>query len=242
MRKLIATLVVLALILIGADFAGRLIAEQKAGDALSSELSASTSHDPATDTSVDIGGFSFLLQAVQGDYSHIAIDATKVTLGPIDGARLHADLYDVHFPLSDAFSGSLDHLAADRATVRATIPSAALASALQRPGMTLSSGGDGLIRMHTTVAAAGRTFPVTVDVAVSVTDNALHLAARPVSAADVTIPAQIAGPLRQQLTRTIPLSALPFPLDSATVTAGDGDLTVAARASDVQIGKLVAAG
>lgn len=232
MRKLIATVVVLALLAVGADIAGRLIAQQKASEALATHLDANT------DPSVGIHGFSFLLQAVQGSYSHITIDADRLTLGPIDGATLHADLYDVHFPLSDAFSGTLAHLTAERAKLRAVIPGSELGKALQEPGLTLTEAGDGLVRIHTTVAVAGRTFPVTVDVAVSVTDNKLKLAARPVAAAGVTIPAQVSAGLQDRLTTTIPLTALPFPLESATATASDGNLVVGATATHIDAAQL----
>jgi len=234
-RKLIATLVVLALLLAGADIAGRLIAQQKASQALGSELT--TPHDP----SVRIGGFSFLAQAVRGDYSHLTISADDLTLGPVDGARMQADLYEVSFPLSDALSGTLQHLTAGRAQLNATIPGSALARALGQPGLTLTPGGDGVVQMHTTVAVAGRTFPVTVDVLMSVSDDVLHLAARPVQAAGVDVPGAVSSALQQRLTSTIPLSVLPFPLDAATVTASDGNLLVDASATDVPIGQLVAA-
>lgn len=236
MRKLIATLVVLALLLVGADVAGRLIAQQKASEALGTQLDAQATADPT----VGIHGFSFLIQAVQGQYSHITIDGGDLTLGPVHGATLHADLYGVHFPLSDAFSGTLDRMTADRATMRAVIPGSSLADALQQPGLTFTKGSDGTLRVHTTVAVQGRTFPVTMDVAVSVTDNALDLAARPVKAAGVTIPDQVAAGLQHSLTRRIPLTALPFPLDSATVTTADGDLVVGASATDLDARQLTA--
>ena len=235
MRKLIVTLVVLALLVVGADIAGRLVAQQKASQALGSELA--TPDDP----SVRIGGFSFLAQAVRGDYSHLTITADGLALGPIDGARMQADLYDVSFPLSDALSGTLNHLTAGRAQLNATIPGRALASALQQPGLTLAPGGDGVVQMHTTIAVAGRTFPVTVDVLMSVSDDVLHLAARPVQAAGVDIPNSVSGALQQRLTQAISLAVLPFPLDTATVTASDGNLLVDASATDVPIGQLVTA-
>ena len=236
MRKLIVALVVLALVLVGADIAGRLIAQQKASEALGTQLDAV--HDP----SVSIHGFSFLVQAVRGDYSHITIDAGDVALGPIHGATMHADLYGVRFPLSDALSGNLHHLSAGRAAMRAVIPGSALASALQQPGLTLSPAGDGMVQVHTTIAVAGQTFPVTVDLAVTVTGNELDLAARPVSADGFTIPAALAGALQQRLTRSISLAALPFPLSSATVSASDGNLVLTASATDVSSGQLSAAG
>jgi hypothetical protein len=236
MRKLIAALVVLALLVVGADIAGRLIAQQQASQALGSELPT------ATDPAVHIGGFSFLAQAVTGDYSHLTITADGLALGPVHGASMRADLYDVSFPLSDALSGSLDRLSAARARLNATIPGGALASALDQPGLTMTPGGAGVVRMHTTIAVAGRTFPVTVDVAVSVRDDALHLTAHPVQVAGVSIPDGVAGALQQRLTDTIPLSALPFPLESASVAASDGNLLVDAAATDVPIGHLATSG
>jgi hypothetical protein len=231
-RKLIAALVVLVLLLVGADIAGRLIAQQKAEHALAARL------DSQSEPTVRIHGFSFLWQAVRGDYSHVTATSNGLTLGPISKVDAQVDLYDARLPFSDALSGTMDHLTAQRADLRAVIPGEQLAALLQQPGMTFDPASDGMIRVHTTVAVAGRTFPITIDVDISVTHNNLTLAARPISAAGAQIPGELADSLQKQLTVSVPLTALPFPLDSADITAQNGNLVLTATATDVDARQL----
>jgi hypothetical protein len=238
-RKLIAALVVLVLLLVGADVAGRLIAQQKASQALAAKL------DGDSDPSVRIHGFSFLWQAVRGDYGHVTATSNGLTLGPIHRVDAQVDLYDAALPLSDALSGNVEHLTAQRADLRAVIPGDQLAGFLQQPGMTFESAGDGMVRVHTTIAVSGRTFPIVVDIDISVTDDKLTLSARPISAAGVQIPAHIADDLKNRLTTDkIPLTALPFPLESADVAVQNGNLVLTASATkvDAQRLKWIAAG
>lgn len=236
MRTLIAVLVLLALLLVGADVATRLIAQQQATRALSAEF------DLGADASVQIHGWSFLVQAVRGDYAHITIAAGSAALGPIADAQVQADLYDVRLSLTDALSGTIDRLAADRADIRVTIAQTELATAVGEPGITVTAAGSGTVRVHAAIAVAGATYPVTVDVAASVTDQTLTLVARPVSAAGLDLPAAVADSLQQRLTTSIPLTSLPFPLESATVSAADGMLVISASADSLRLGQLVGGG
>lgn len=232
MRKLIASLVVLVLLLVGADVAGRLIAQQKASQALAVRL------DGDSEPSVRIHGFSFLWQAVRGDYGHVTATSNGLTLGPLHRVDAQVDLYDARLSLSDALSGTVQDLTARQADLRAVIPGDQLAGVLQQPGMTFEPAGAGMIRVHTTIAVAGSTFPITVDIDISVTDDRLTLSARSISAAGVQIPPQLADELRNRLTSTIPLTALPFPLDSADVRAQNGNLLVTASATEVDARRL----
>lgn len=231
-RKLIVALVVLALLLVGADIAGRLIAQQKASQAIATKLAT------ATEPSVRIHGFSFLLQAVGGDYSHITATSNDLTVGPVNQVSAQVDLYDVTLPLSDALGGKVEELTAKRAQLRAVIPGDQLTALLQQPGMTLAPAADGTVRVSTTIAVDGRTFPITVDVGITIADGSLTLTARPITAAGVQVPAALAGELQKRLTTSIPLRSLPFPLDNATVTAQDGNLVVAATADNVDARQL----
>ncbi len=231
-RKLIVALVAIALVLVGADVAGRLVVQHQAAQALAEQL------PKGTDPSVRIGGFSFLLQAVPGDYTHITLRAADLPLGEVKASTVTAELSEVHLSPGDALSGKLDHLTVGRADLRAVIAASALGSALDQPGMTFSPGQGMAVRVHTTVAVDGRTFPVTADVVIAVADGALKLSARPVTAAGVTIPDPAARALQERLSTSLPLSALPFPLGSATVTVSDGDLVISAHATDLDAAQL----
>jgi hypothetical protein len=100
-RKTIIVLVVLAGLLVGADFGLAAIAEhtvsQKARDQLK------LTNDP----SVTIHGFPFTTQAIGGDYQHISISASGVPVGnKLHDVELSAEMRDVTAPLSDLMNGN----------------------------------------------------------------------------------------------------------------------------------------
>lgn len=242
MRKLIGTVVVLLALLAAADFGGRALAESRAQTAITN-TAAQVAHpdvaDPdVADPDVTVHGFPFLTQAVGGSYQQITVASTNVTAGKLAGVRAQLDLFDVTLPLSDALSGTLDQLTAARATLHATIPAASLATVLGRPGLTVTESRKAVIRIGTTIAVAGTVVDVTVDVAVSVSKGVLHLVARPSSAGGVAIPAVVAQKVGAELTKNIPLTGLPFPLDTATVTAKSGALDLTASATDISAADL----
>ncbi|WP_154770075.1 LmeA family phospholipid-binding protein [Nakamurella alba] len=220
MRALLITLVVLLLLVVGADIGGRAIAESKAGEAIATRSGNQVAPD------VDIHGFSFLAQALPGDYGQITLSTTDLVLGPLAPVAATVELYDVTYPLSDAFAGSTDGLAAERATLTATVPVSALGDALQVPDLQLGSTANGDLRLSGSVSVAGNEVPVTADLGVSITDGALALSASGVSAAGVDVP--LPASLADDLSLTVPLDALPIDITSGTVGVDGANLTLQA--------------
>ncbi len=132
MKKLVITLVVLVALLIGADFGARAIAESRAGEALAKEAGTTTAPN------VDITGFPFLTQAIGGEYDHITVSLVGAELAnlPLTGV---VELYQVHFPLSDAMSGDTSNVTAGRATMIARTPVGGLAAAVGKPDLKIGS-------------------------------------------------------------------------------------------------------
>jgi hypothetical protein len=232
MRALLGTIVVLAVLLVGADIGGRLLAEHQA------EKNLAAAYPNAADPQVTIHGFSFLLQAVQGHYSDITVSSSNLTLGALTGVNAQLDMRDVTLPLSDAISGNVSHLVARRADFAATIPAQALGDALSQPNLTIAPGADGSVQFGTTVSVAGRTIPVTVAGTASIDKGTLVLSAKVVGAGGIQLPKEISDKLTAYFSTTLPMQALPYPIDQASVSAQDGALIVTASGANVSAEQL----
>jgi hypothetical protein len=101
-RRLVITLVVLLGLLVVADFGAAAVFEYQVSKRARDQF------DLADDPSVKVGGFSFLAQAISGEYGHVMIDAKGVPVeDTLRDLEVHIELRDVQAPLSDLVSGSL---------------------------------------------------------------------------------------------------------------------------------------
>ena len=223
MRKLLITLVVLAVLLVAADFGARAYAEHRAATAVQSELGLPAPPD------VSIEGFPFLWHAVQGSYPEVIITASGVDEGALPGTSARVDLTTVTLPLRDAIAGDTSNMTAAATALQVVIPLAALQTALGRPDVTLSAGPNGTLQVSSTVTVAGVSFPVSGTAKVSVSNDALTLSVEQLSAAgvDLTPVAQgAASALASGLTTTIPLQGLPFTVTSGDVQVSGSDVVI----------------
>lgn len=101
-RRLVITLVVLIGLLVVADFSAAAIFEYQVSKRARDQF------DLSDDPSVKVGGFSFLAQAVSGEYGHVTIDAKGVPVeDTLRDLEVHIELRDVQAPLGELVSGSL---------------------------------------------------------------------------------------------------------------------------------------
>jgi hypothetical protein len=228
-RKLLVFLFILVLLIVGADFAGRAVAQNEAATAISRQSGTAT----IGRTAVAIRGFSFLAQALPGRYDNITLTASDVVVGPVVGIAATIELYDVKFPLSDALKGDTGNLVAGRATLRGVLATSAVTTAIPQSGATISAGADGSISVTAPVSIGGRTVPVTADLLPSFSAGVLRLNAMNVRAGGVPLPDL--GTVTQDLSVTLPLDKLPFPVDGATVISSGSDLVLTATAYDVRL-------
>ncbi|MFI7676923.1 DUF2993 domain-containing protein [Actinophytocola sp. NPDC049390] len=104
-RRLVITFVVLLGLLVVADFAAAAVFEYQVSKRAREQFSLSD------DPSVKVGGFSFLAQAVSGEYGHVMIDAKGVPVeDTLRDLEVHIELRDVQAPLGDLVSGSLQEV------------------------------------------------------------------------------------------------------------------------------------
>ena len=223
MRKLLITLVVLAVLLVAADFGGRAYAEYRAAAAIQSEAGLPQSPD------VSIEGFPFLLHAVQGSYPQVVVSTGDVGAARLPGTQVRLTLTTVTLPLSDAVAGDTSRLTAQATATQVVIPIAALQAALPRQDVTLTAGPNGTLQASTTLSVAGVSIPVTGSASLSVADDQLTITVDNLSAAgiDLTRAARdAASALASGLSTTIPLAGLPFTVTSGTVQASGSDVVI----------------
>jgi hypothetical protein len=101
-RRLVISLVVIIGLLVVADFGAAAIFEYQVSKRARDQFGLTD--DPA----VKVGGFSFLAQAISGEYGHVTIDAKGVPVeDTLRDLEVHIELRDVQAPLGDLVSGSL---------------------------------------------------------------------------------------------------------------------------------------
>lgn len=115
MRKLVVTILVLAGLLVAADFGTAAAAEYQIAKQLRSEF------DLSRDPSVRINGIPFLTQALAGSYGEIDMQATGLPVGPLTDVAVEATMYDVEAPLDELMSGSLTTVQIDEVEGRVRI-------------------------------------------------------------------------------------------------------------------------
>jgi hypothetical protein len=234
-RKVLIALVVLAAVLAGLDLLGRWFAEREVSAGVARQLPAGASVD------ADIHGFSFLWQALRGEYPSITLAAEALTVQQLTGVSATVDLTDVRLPLSDALSGNVDPLTAARAAGEAVVPAASVSAAAGGRPVGLApapSGSPDEVVISTPVEILGSTVTVSATAGASVTDGILTVRVSQVSAAGVAVPDAVAADVQSALSLDLPLVGVPFPVTDAGVTARDGALVITATAEQLRAADL----
>ena len=99
-RRTIAVVIVLAALVVGADYVAAALIESAVSRQMRSELSLTD--DPA----VRINNFPFLTQAIAGRYRSVDVTADHLVVGPLRDVQLRTQLRDVSAPLSQLLGGT----------------------------------------------------------------------------------------------------------------------------------------
>lgn len=127
------TVVVLAGVLVAADYGLAAAAEYQVSKKMKSELNL------ANDPSVDIHGFPFITQALAGDYKDISINATGVPAkNTLRDLEIDADLYHVRVKLSDLLSGSVQSIKVDEVDGQVKVKASDVGRLLGLPDLTIN--------------------------------------------------------------------------------------------------------
>lgn len=129
----IITVVVLAGVLVAADYGLAAAAEYQVSKKMKSQLNL------ASDPSVDIHGFPFITQALAGDYSDISVNATGVpAANTLRDLEVDADLHNVRVPLSQLLSGNVSSVKVDEVDGQVQINASDVGRLLGLPDLTIS--------------------------------------------------------------------------------------------------------
>jgi LmeA-like phospholipid-binding len=99
-RRTLAVVIVLAALLVAADYAAAALTESAVSRQMRTELNL------VDDPSVRINGFPFLTQAVAGRFRSVDVTADHVPVGPLRDVQVRTQLRDVTAPLSQLLGGS----------------------------------------------------------------------------------------------------------------------------------------
>ncbi|HVV24415.1 MAG TPA: DUF2993 domain-containing protein [Pseudonocardiaceae bacterium] len=126
------TVVVLAGVLVAADYGLAAAAEYQVSKKMKAELNL------ASDPSVDIHGFPFITQALAGDYKDISVNATGVPADKLRDLEVDADLYHVRVKLSDLLSGNVSSVKVDEVDGQVQLKASDVGRLLGLPDLTIN--------------------------------------------------------------------------------------------------------
>ena len=132
MRGLIITLVVLIGLLVAADFGARAVAEDRVGAALKDSLDLSVTPE------VDVHGFPFLTQALNGRYDDVGLTAPGIRYGQLQDLTLTAQLGGVSLPVQSLLDGTVTSIPTSTVTASARVNPVDLARILDVSDVTVS--------------------------------------------------------------------------------------------------------
>jgi hypothetical protein len=185
---------------------------------------------------VDVRGFPFLTQALDGTYEDVRISLTADELGQPAGTAADVRLRGVHIPLSNVLSGDVQEVPVDRVDGTATLSYELLSQQLGGDS-TLARDGDGL-RVTKTVELLGYTLPLTATGTVSLDGDELVVDVERASGAGVDVPPFLVDQVSDLLDLRYPIPALPFGLQLTSVTPAADGVVVVVEATDTVLAPL----
>ena len=199
MRKLLTSLVVLVVLLVAADRITVHYVERSVGDRMR--------EDGRLDVSpkVDIRGFPFLLQALQGQYDHTVVHVRDLTRNGVTVSRLDVTIDGAKLPLSKV--RTVTDIPVDGLHATAVVTYYELAHSSGLANLSITPKGQG-VAVTGTVAGVKATALSTV----TLKGDRIVVTAQSISAGGVKLP------LRGVLDFSVRIPTLPFGLhlDSAT--------------------------
>lgn len=231
--KVLVVLVVIIAVLLGvgllADRAVERWAEGYVADQLTQQAGLAGTPD------VDVRGFPFLTQALEGRYDDVRISLTADELGQ-QGTTAAVRLTGVHLPLSTVLSGDVQEVPVDRIEGTATLSYELLSDQLGGDS-TLGPEGDGL-QVTKTVEILGYSLPLTATGTVTLDGDELVVDVENASGAGVDVPGFLVDRASDLLDLRYAVPALPFGLQLTRVTPAPDGVVVEVEATDTVLAPL----
>lgn len=233
MRFLVVSLVLVAVLLGGGFLADRML-ERWAEDYVADQLTEQAGLAGAPH--VDVRGFPFVTQALDGRYEEVRISLTADELGQPEGTDADIRLVGVHIPLSAVLSGDVQEVPVDRIDGTATL-SYELLSAELGGDSTLAQAGDGL-RVTKTIELLGYAVPLTANGTLDLDGDQVVIDVEEASGAGVDVPEALIDQLSDLLDIRYQVPALPFDLQLTRVTPAADGVVVEVEATDTVLAPL----
>ena len=224
-------LVVLAVLVVGADRGGAAFAEYTASSTIQR-----SKHVPSR-PDVSIAGVAFLTQLAAGDFHHVTVTAHDVPVqrnaNVLTLAQVRAVLHEVH--VSNGFST----VRADTADATALVDYAELS---HRVGSPVRYAGRGRISTTRKLTVAGSTINVTISAHPQLRNNSLGFGAPSVGGLGalsglVNQALSSAGGAGGALNLSVPLRDVPFNLQARSISADARGVTVVFTGRDLTFTK-----
>jgi hypothetical protein len=257
-RKLVIAALVLAGLLVAADFGAAAAAEYQVAKQLREELRL------AADPSVRINGFPFITQALSGHYSDVDMRAAGLSVGPLHDVAVEATLHDLNAPLSEVRAGDLQSVRADKVDARVRIKDKDIGRAIGIEDLRLQPASDAEIQqllphgslpnprsrtdaldavrmVATTDLEGARTEVVGVGL-IKLSGGQLRIDVEDVrlstdNPGQESLPSEIRKLLIQALSTDVEPGGLPFAVTPTEVWVEPGTLVVEGNAEDASMGQ-----
>ncbi|TDC30018.1 DUF2993 domain-containing protein [Kribbella albertanoniae] len=228
-RRLVVTLIVLAVLAVAADRAAAWAAENRL--ASMAEQQAARYDLTAQDTSVQIGGFGFLPQVAKEEFKSVTMTMTKPTFSEVPGENLEVKMTGVHVPRAVITGGSGASVTVDNTDIRLALSPAEVAKLAARgtglSGLKLEAV-DGKLRAKLSVGE----FAVDVAVTPTAKNGRVALAVDEISS---DVPAVARDLLKSRLARGISLPKLPYDATLKEVAVEGGNVILIATAANLKL-------
>jgi LmeA-like phospholipid-binding len=260
MKRLVIGLLVLAVVLVAADFGAAAVAESMVSRQMRSQLNL------ADDPSVRINGFPFLPQALAGHYQSMDVEAQRISAGTLDELSVRAQLRNVTAPLPMLLGTGPKTIGVQVAEGTIRIPAKAvekLVPEVQKLRVepvndfvvqqAVDDGADPAledidpdraVRLVATSPLIEDGTEVGVIAAMELADGRVRLAPRDIrlSGSSEQIAPQVEQVLRRAFTLTLDPGRLPLQVTPTKVRAIDDALEVSGRARDLSLGAAASGG
>ncbi|MET9271241.1 DUF2993 domain-containing protein [Kribbella sp. NPDC003557] len=226
-RRLVVTLVVLAVLAIVVDRAAAYVAENQL--ASMAEQEAKQYDVRSAGTSVKIGGFGFLPQLVKEDFSKVTLTMEKPTFSGVPGEDLKVELQDVHVPRSllTQQSGAVTVAATDlrlQLSPRELARLAVKSTGLEGLSFVVVDG-----KLHAKASIRGIAFDVPILPQVQQGKVMLGL-----GELSDSIPSYVREAVQNQLAQGVTLPELPFGAQLTGISVVDNSVVLTAAVKDLK--------
>lgn len=225
MRKLIASLIVLAVLLAVVDRVAVAGAQREIARQIESK------YDLAAPPSVEITGFPFLTQAISGRYEEIVVGIGPVTREGIRLSSIDARLNGVTVSLSDLLQDPAKaEIHAEHVTGTVGISRETLSAHAPR-GLRIEGDGGDKLKVSGELTMLGNTVPVTADVRLEVVPRGVRL-----TPTNVKVAGGISVPnVEKHIGFTVPVQDLPLNIKITEVRSTPQGLVIRGAATDVPL-------